>query len=56
MTVGCGLPVLAGGKQDDMTHIFGISKTEVHLTFHWFLLAVNEATELDIVLLGQNEN
>ena len=33
-----------------MTHIFGISRREVHAIFCWFLLAVNEATELDIVL------
>ena len=50
MTVGCGLQVLKGGAQDDQTHIFGVSKMEVHETFYRFLLAVNEATELDIVL------
>ena len=50
MTVACGLRVLKGGTQDDQTHIFGISLTEVHVTFHRFLLAVNQATELDIVL------
>ena len=50
MTVACGLQVLVGGTQDDMTHMFGISKTEVHATFRRFLLAVNEVIELDIVL------
>ena len=50
MTVACGLCVLKGGKQDDMTHIFEISRSEVHSTFCRFLLAVNDATELDIKL------
>ena len=50
MTLACGLRILVGRKQNDITHIFGISRTDVHLTFCWFLLSVNEATELNIVL------
>ena len=39
-----------GGKQDDMTHIFGILPSKVHCIFCWFLQAVNAATEFDIGL------
>ena len=47
--VACGLLVLVGGRQNNMTHIFGISRPRVYLTFPWFLRAVNGATELNIV-------
>ena len=50
MTVACGLRVLKGGTQDNMTHVFGTSRREVHVLFCQFLLLVIQATESDIVL------
>ena len=50
MAVACGLRVLVGRKQDNMTLTFGISRSEVDSIFRQFLQAVNDATELDIEL------